>query len=446
MVEDAIREGGLGDSRRGERAMRIVAGIVRGQTSDTNAATPTGQGTPWAHAMGGYRFFNNDDVSLVQIFAPTRAALASLVRAHQRVLVVHDFSVVDYSKHTEKKDRIQVGNESGLGYDLYTALVLDAEGRPLGPVAVELHTAKGRLSSEHKQPVAFVDHLSQAEDGVAAAMRHLPGRELVHVADREFDDVLFQRRLDAQGQLYVIRALNLGRSVLCAGTRRPLRKVASELAKTMIGTVEHDGKTFEQWVGEQTVTFDRPSLRGRKHGARPIKGDPLDVRVIATELRGVGTTDHYEWVLLTSLKDPIEDVVAIYRARWRIERLFYFTKVGLRLEQWRQQSGEATARRLAITMLAAMAIYQLKASGDQDTLKAVATMGGWLGRKRDALGPVVLMRGILVMLATLDTLAEHGVHELIRLADAAGFGFAVPRALRARLGAAGEGPTRGGDV
>lgn len=46
MVEDAIREDGLGDFRRGERALRIVAGIVRGQTSDTDAATPTGQGTP----------------------------------------------------------------------------------------------------------------------------------------------------------------------------------------------------------------------------------------------------------------------------------------------------------------------------------------------------------------------------------------------------------------
>ncbi len=214
----------------------------------------------------------------------------------------------------------------------------------------------------------------------------------------------------------------------------------------MIGTVEHDGKLFEQWVGEQRVTFDKPSLRGRKHGARPIKGDPLDVRVVVTELRGVETTDHYEWVLLTSLPDPIEDVVAIYRARWRIERLFYFTKVGLRLEQWRQHSGEATARRLAITMLAAMAIYQLKASGDEATLKEVGTMGGWLGRKRDALGPVVLMRGMLVLLATLDAVAKYGVDELVRLAEDAGVGFAVPETLRAGPAAAPRRASRGGDV
>jgi hypothetical protein len=83
------------------------------------------------------------------------------------------------------------------------------------------------MSSEHDKPIAFVDHLGQAESGIAAAMRHLPNRELVHVADREFDDVLLQRRLRAQHQLYVIRALNLGRSVLHGGsplsvTPRPL--------------------------------------------------------------------------------------------------------------------------------------------------------------------------------------------------------------------------------
>jgi hypothetical protein len=136
---------------------------------------------------------------------------------------------------------------------------------------------------------------------------------------------------------------------------------------------------------------------------------------VVTELRGIDTTDRYEWVLLTNLPDPLEQVVAIYRARWRVERFFYFTKVGLRLEQWCQQSGEATARRLAITMLAAMAIYQLKTCGDEATLKAVATMGGWLGLKRDALGPVVLMRGMFVLLATLDAVAQHGVEELLRL-------------------------------
>lgn len=428
-IEQAIREAELGDCRRNARVAVLVSGIVRGHTSDTNAATATGQSTPWAQSMGSYRLFNNDGVTLSQAHGPVRAALQALAPKGQRLFVVHDFSVVDYSKHSDKLDRIQVGNEKGMGYDLYTALVLDAEGRPLGPAVFELHTAKGCLSSECGAPIPFVDHLEQAERGVEATIRQFAGCELVHVADREFDDVLLQRRLHDRKQLYVIRALNMGRSVLHGQRRCALRNVAAAVQRVALETVEHNGTRFEQWGGETVVTFDRPSLRGRKRGARPIKGKPLEVRVVVTELRGVGTNERHEWVLLTNVNDPIEQLVAIYRARWRIERLFYFAKVGLRLEQWRQQTGEATAQRLAITMLAAMTIYQLKATNDAPTLKKVATLGGWLGRKGDAMGPIVLMRGMLVLLASLDAIAKHGVDGLTRLAEDAGLGFAIPAAL-----------------
>src|SRR5262245_52800678 len=117
LIEHAILAADLGDARRNERALRIVAGIVRGQTSDTNAATPTGQGPPWAHSMGAWRLFNTDDVTLARLYEPIRSALVELAPKQRRLLVVHDFSVVDYSSHSDKPDRIQVGNKRGLGYD-----------------------------------------------------------------------------------------------------------------------------------------------------------------------------------------------------------------------------------------------------------------------------------------------------------------------------------------
>lgn len=420
----------MGDSRRNERALEIVAGIVRGQSSDTNAAPPTGQRTPWAHSMGAYRFFNSECLALPELYAPARAALADLVPVGSRAFVVHDFSVLDYTKHNDKKDRVQVGNESGVGYDLYAALVLDAEHRPLGPVAVELRNAAGCLTSEHNEVVPFIDHLSQCERGVESAVRHLPGRELVHIADREFDDVLLLRRFHQQKQLYVVRALQLGRSVIDDAGPRPLRDVVARLERSSIGTVERNGVLFEQYVAETTVAFARPSLRGRKRGEKPQKGDPIEVRVVVTELRGIDTKEHYEWILLTNLEDPIDRVVATYVARWRVERLFYLAKVGLRLENWRQQTGAAIARRLALTMLAAMVLYQLQAIRDETTLRTIATLGGWLGRKRDAMGPVVLMRGILLLLGTLDALTRYRPEQLVAVAEAAGLGFAVPAALR----------------
>lgn len=406
--------------------------MVEGQTSDTNAVSGAGR-APWAHSMGAYRLFNNESLTLEQMHGMVRSSLNELMEAASRCYVAHDFSVIDYSKHSEKADRVQVGNEAGLGYDLYSALVLDGVGRPLGPVVTELRNAQGCLSSESDEPIAFVDHLGQAERGIAAARAHLPGREVVHLMDREFDDVALQRFVSGQHGLYVIRAQHLARVVRSGPHKASLRVVVQSVTRRAAGEVERDGKRFERFIGETVVTFDRPSLRGFKRGVKPQPGVALEVRVVIVELKGIGHKAHYEWVLLTNLPietDSVEAIVDAYLMRWRVERFFYLIKVGLRLEQWRQESGEAIARRLALTMLAAMIIYQLLIAKNDPAVKAIAALGGWLGRKRDALGPVLMMRGVLVLISTLSAVATHGVDGLLRMAQEAGLGFAVPKKLR----------------
>lgn len=432
-IENAVARTDLGDPRRNARALALVASIVAGQTSDTNAASGAGQAAPWAHSMAAYRFFNNEALDLPQLHAMVKGSLRELLPDGTRCFVAHDFSVVDHSKHTTKKDRVQVGNEAGLGYDLYAALVMDAVGRPLGPIVTELRNATGCLSSESREPIPFVDHLSQAERGIAAVNEQLRGREVVHLMDREFDDVALQRFVSGKHGEYVIRAQHLSRVVRWHDQDIALGAVVKAVPRTSAAEVERDGKRFERFIGETTVTFVRPSLRGIKRGQRPQKGAPIDVRVVIVELRGVGHREHFEWVLLTSLSQQdisAEQIVDAYLMRWRIERFFYLSKVGLRLEQWRQESGEAIARRLALTMLGAMVIYQLLIAKDNPSIRAIATLGGWLGRKNDSLGPVVMMRGVLLLIGTLAAVAEHGVAKLVRMASDAGLGFAIPPALR----------------
>jgi hypothetical protein len=256
--------------------------------------------------------------------------------------------------------------------------------------------------------------------------------------DREFDDVGLQRMLASKDGLYVIRAQHLSRVVRWQGSVTKLSIVAKAVARIGAGEVERDGKRYERFIGETVITFEKPSLRGRKRGVKPKKGAPIDVRIVVTELRGIDHGEHHEWVLLTNLTDSAEAVVDAYLARWRIERFFYLTKVGLRLEQWRQESGEAIARRLALTTLAAMVMYQLLIAKDDPTVREIATLGGWLGRKNDSLGPVVMMRGVLVLIASLCAVAQYGVERLLQMAEQAGLGFAIPPELRASATAAGD--------
>src|SRR5258708_7069523 len=110
LIEAVIKRANLGDSRRNERAALLVSSIIQGQTSDTNATPGGGRESAWARSMGSFRFYNNEAVSLPAMYGAVRTALSALVPVGSRCYVAHDFSVVDYSKHNEKTDRVQVGN------------------------------------------------------------------------------------------------------------------------------------------------------------------------------------------------------------------------------------------------------------------------------------------------------------------------------------------------
>ena len=422
----------LGDRQRNHRAAILLAHLLKGDTGDSGGPATVGSSVPWAHSVGAFRFWNNPKVSLRGLYEPCRAALAQIIPRGARCYVAHDFSVLDYSGHLAKADRVRVGDAFGLGYDLYSALVIDAQGRPRGPVLQELRSEQGVWSSEADAPLPFVDHLGQADRGVEVIRKRLPDREVVHIYDAEFDDIALQRNLHRgeHDDHSIIRAQHMGRQVLHEGKRCTLEQAVETITlkrmgrlpvRTPQGEVAHT-----QWVGETSVVFDGLSYRGRhRPGFKKRPGEPLTVRVVVSELRAPGHKT-LRWVLLTTQSDEAVAVARAYYWRWRVERLFYFLKVGFRLESWRQESSAAIARRLALTSLAAMALYQLQALAEgktaaakeaRDTMKWVATRGGWLGRKRDPLGPVVLMRGMRVVIAALSLLEQDGIEELLARAD-----------------------------
>jgi len=424
--EALLREAPFGDDQRTARALVLLGHLVKGDAVATAGTPRLGDDAPWAHTVGAFRFWNNPHITLPALYAPCRIALAQVIPRGARCYVAHDFSPLDFSTHHAKRDRVQVGNELGLGYDLYSALVLDQEGRPRGPLLQEVRCDQGVWSSEADTPLPFVDHLGQAERGLAAVRRDLPGRDVVNVYDREFDDIALQREIHSGAERYIIRAQHLRRSVLHADARSTLDAATAATALVHVGTLDvrtpQGEVTHDLWLGETSVVFDGASWRGRhRAGFKTQPGAPLTVRVVIAELRAPGRKT-LRWVLLTNLADEAIAIVRAYYWRWRIERLFFFVKVGFRLESWRQESGAAIARRLALTSLAAMALYQLEAVADgdsndartaNDTRKWVATRGGWLGRKGDSLGPIVLMRGMLLVVGALTLIETEGLDVLL---------------------------------
>src|SRR5579864_1666705 len=152
-LDTLLNSAPLGDKRRNQRALSIVESLLQGHMSATHGTQGVGHSSPFAHTMASFRFFDNDKLTLPALYAPCLTGLAQQVAPGERCFIVHDFSPVDYSQHQAKEDLTQVGNERGYGYDLYTGLVLTAQGMPLGPVVQELRTTQGCLSSESVPPL-----------------------------------------------------------------------------------------------------------------------------------------------------------------------------------------------------------------------------------------------------------------------------------------------------
>lgn len=421
-VTKLLKKAPLGDKRRNRRAIKLVKSHLQHRGGPGGVGRSKNKQAAWADEMGKYRFLDNPRVRLPALYEPVHRGLDELVPKGERAYVIHDLSVLDYSRHDRKEDLIPVGNSRGYGYELYTALVLGKDGGPRGPVQVELRTTAGLLSSEDKEPVSYQGHHEQVERGILSAEKVLPERDLVHVADREFDDLQLMRQLSLRKML--IRAQHLSRKVKVGGRETKLSKVVDALSLQPLGTVRRREKkqvvTYRMYAAQTEVELYAPSLRGvAKQGAAPQAGPPIRVRVVVTELRAKDKKP-LRWVLLTNLDDPLPDVVQIYVWRWRVERLFFLVKHGWKLSDWHEENGERISKRLGLVNLSAMLIYQLQAAEGnpayQELLERIALMGGWLGRKRDPIGPIVLMRGMFALLMTLDAVQLYGEKKLRKMA------------------------------
>jgi hypothetical protein len=418
--QQLINNAPLGHKARNKRAATLLQDLLQGHTANSHGVAGASLEMEQTANQGAWRFLDNKHLKLPALYQPVHAALQQSIAVGQRAYILHDVSVVDYSRHDRKEDLCAVGDGRGYGYELFSCLVLDSTGKPLGCMGSELRTMHGLLSWQTEEVLPFVDHLEQAERAMAAAAQVLPGRELVHVADREFDDLQLLRR--SKQSLFIIRAQHLGRKVLLGEQRLTLREATEQVLLQTAGTVKRrqdlTTKEYDLYQGETEVVFDGKSLRGvASKGQSPQAGEPLTVRVVVTELRREGE-DTLRWVLLTNLKDSVSQVVRGYLARWLVERLFFLKKIGFKLESWHQENGNRIARRLALVQLAAMVLYELlKLEPDEpmwELVQCIARLGGHKGKRRRPLSPTAMMRGMMRLCAALDALADVDHETLAR--------------------------------
>jgi hypothetical protein len=148
------------------------------------------------------------------------------------------------------------------------------------------------------------------------------------------------------------------------------------------------------------------------------------------------------WVLFTSLPIDTHEALAkvgyYYELRWRIEEFFHLLKSGYGIEKTRLENADKVGKLLVLLAIVSVFVVNLKtklglpSKGvlDEESYSRVkqairtpnnreidfdlrlfgfiAAHGGWLGRRRDPIGPGKLMRGMSLLIFMMDAAERYG--------------------------------------
>lgn len=403
--------------------------VVNGLTSGPSC--PPRETQAFACTQALWRFLGNPATTLEALIEPVQElARASLAESAAPVaLVVHDWSMLAYPKHSSKRDRLQRTHKADKGYDLSTALVVEGmQGMPVAAMEVSLRTAERVYSTRAGAKRFARSHVKQVGEVMRASRSWGLARPLVHVVDREGDSVLDYRRWNREGHWFLVRA-NATRRVRWQGQSRTLTKVVKRLAAAAEWTYPEKPVIFKGKVGrlqlaETTVVLDRPAKTRRGGKKVAVPGEPITLRLVVSRVVNEKGKVLAEWLLLSNVppRFTAAELAQWYCWRWDIESYFKLLKsAGMNLEAWQQETGEAIAKRLVVASMAIAFIWLLLRTDTPQAqvlrLLLVRLSGRQMKRGVEST-PSALLAGLQVLLALLDTLEHHTPAELRRILKA----------------------------
>jgi hypothetical protein len=399
-------------------AQALAAGI---------AALPDTRGSA-AYTQAAWRFLNNDRVRLSALATPLVSAVPQLLEAHceRYGLVMHDWSRLNFGRHTSKTDRLKMTHKSDVGYELQSSvLVSDASGKPLVPVVHNLVNNAQVHTTMHARPRAHQNHLDELSERMGWLEARGWDKPLVHIVDREGDSVAHWRQWSEQGGQFLVRAKD-DPHVCFEGIPVEPKKLAERLSYQKAGDVLYHGRTAQQTIAQAPVLIKRTAKPKRRvDGKRiaPVAGEPLALRLVVSRICDAQGQVLAQWLLLTNVSDEVDaaTIARWYYYRWQIESMFKLLKsAGQQVEDWLQHDALAIAKRLVVASCACVMVWQLAAATSPQALEVqhflVRLSGRQTKRRRPVTAPA-LFAGMWLLFSTLTVLEHYDVDQLKQYAQ-----------------------------
>jgi hypothetical protein len=429
----------LGDQRRNKRLVRYAV----------QAAARPDEGTPdqtesWAELKGVYRLFAAEEVTFQRLLAPHTQRTRAACGAGDVKLIVNDTTEMNFTSHRSTTGLGAVGGQGAQqGFHVHSGLMLDAATEVIDGLAGQelFHRPapgkkRGAKNSRRRDPAREWAVWGRLIERIGPPPT---GAKWLHVCDRAADDFEVMLRAMRQGCGFVIRASRLNRKVQTIdGRTMPLDHLPREWQSVGVHELTvKDETTGKSRVARLEIRFGEMLLPKPQITTAWIRehapNTPLRLRVV--ELREAPTKHRPQplrWLLYTTEELPdIEAamrIVRYYELRWTIEDFHKCWKTGCALESRCYETADRLARVAAVTAVLAVRLLRMRTAAKEtphrlardvaprnwvdmlirirklrqttDTLtireflRALAGLGGFLGRKHDGEpGWITLWRG-----------------------------------------------------
>lgn len=374
----------------------------------------------FATTQAAWRFYANESIRLATLQAPLIAAahngIAQLCCDY--ALCMHDWSRLHY-KHQNKSDTYAITHATDVGYDLQSSLIVsDQTGLPIAPVAQRLVSANGSYATYNETPVESVQtHLNEVSDCIEHLTAQGFTKPLVHIIDREGDSIAHIRRWEAVPTGWLVRAKDNPR-VEWEGKTTSCKTIAQKLTFQKVREVIYHDKPQWQWIAETQVCLTRAAKPSQKKSKKPaVEGITVTARLVVSRVMSSEGKVLAEWLLLSNINEVSAETIALwYYWRWKIESFFKLLKsAGHHLESWQQESVEAIAKRLLVTSMACVTVWEIAAdqSNDGTELRAfLIKLSGRQMRHKVKFTNPALLAGLWVYLSMLEIMEAYSPEEL----------------------------------